>query len=79
MATNDRAGSKRTPIRLACMYCDTQECDGIDRFPDDWIEIDSVQSYEESCAKAFPSDSTRSVLDWYTHLGVCPDCQKFHG
>ena len=66
-------------IRLACLYCDRNDHDGIDRLPNDWIDIGKVQSYEEACRPVKFEDQTRSVLDWYTHLGVCPDCQAIYG
>lgn len=67
------------PIRLACIYCDTDACDGIDRIPRDWVDVDEFQSYEQSLQEVTPEDPTRSPTEWYTHLGVCPDCQITHG
>ena len=62
-------------IRLACVSCDTDELDGIDSIPDDWEFVDRFQSYEESLEEIEIDDFTRSPCEWYTHLGVCPDCQ----
>jgi hypothetical protein len=61
-------------IRLACLFCDRNECDGVDHIPATWFAVDEVQSYEESIRKVDPGSD--KVLDWYTHLGVCPDCQE---
>jgi hypothetical protein len=64
-------------IRLACMYCDTEEFDGVDSIPDGWINVEFYQSYEESLVEV-PTENAngKSVLDWYTHLGVCPKCNE---
>ena len=37
---------------------------------------DEVQTFEESCRRASPTDAKISVFDWYTHLGVCPECHQ---
>jgi hypothetical protein len=66
-------------IRLACRYCDTEQCDGIATIPPDWGDVEDVQSYTESSQEVPLGDSTRSPLDWYTHLGVCPECRKIYG
>ena len=66
-------------IRLACLYCDRTDYDGIDRLPDDWDDIGEVQSYAEACRPVEFNDQTRSVMDWHTHLGLCPECQPIHG
>lgn len=63
-------------IRLACMFCDRDDCDGIAKIPRDWFSVDEVQTYEESMREADFDDPKVSVLDWYTHLGVCPECQQ---
>ena len=66
-------------IRLGCMHCDRSDCDGIDSLPDDWDDIDEVRSYEEATREVDIHDLSRTVLDWETHLGVCPECQQIHG
>jgi hypothetical protein len=63
-------------IRLACRFCDRNDFDGIGTLPTDWFDIDEVQTYQESIREANLSDRKVSVLDWYTHLGVCPECQQ---
>lgn len=68
-----------TRIRLACLYCDRTDGDGIARLPDNWTDIGEVQSYEEACQPVELDDQQRSVMDWHTHLGVCPNCQAIHG
>ncbi len=65
-------------IRLGCMYCDRNDYDGVDAFPNDWEEIEEVRSLEEATREVAVDDQTRSVFDWQTHLGDCPDCQKTH-
>lgn len=69
-------------IRLACTRCDRDEFDGItekhlELIRPTWGDISEEQSWEESntiwedwqCQKW-----GRSNLDWWTHLGACPDC-----
>ena len=65
-----------TRIRLACSECDTDEGDGISRIPATWTDVTEVQSLAESRKEVAADDTKRSALDWYTHLGVCPQCQK---
>ena len=62
-------------IRLACRNCDTEECDGIEEIPADWVEVQFVQTLEASQQEVALNDDSRSVTEWYTHLGLCPDCQ----
>ena len=62
-------------IRLACMFCDRDDCDGVDAIPAAWFAVDEVQSYEQSIRDAELTSTDVSVFDWYTHLGVCPECQ----
>jgi hypothetical protein len=66
-------------IRLGYMHCDRNDFDGVDTFPDDWEEIDEVRSYDEAMREVAVDDMTRSVLDWQTHLGTCPECKAIHG
>jgi hypothetical protein len=63
-------------IRLACLFCDREDLDGVDSLPSDWFAVDEVQSYEESIREADLTNANVSVFDWYTHLGVCPECQQ---
>lgn len=59
-------------IRLACLFCDRDDCDGVETVPVAWFSVAETQAYEaslqEACIGADP-------WAWYTHLGVCPDCQ----
>ena len=66
-------------IRLGCCYCDRSDFDGVDALPEDWDDIDEVRSLEESMRPVAIDDDTRSVLDWQTHLGVCPECNAIQG
>lgn len=63
-------------IRLACMFCDREDFDGVSALPSDWFAVDEVQSYEKSIQEAELLCRDVSVLDWFTHLGVCPECQR---
>jgi hypothetical protein len=63
-------------IRLACRFCDRDDYDGVAEVPRAWFDVFEVQSYAESIrpVEVDDPDPSRSVLDWYTHLGVCPEC-----
>ena len=62
-------------IRLGCACCDREDFDGIELLPTDWIDVDEVRSFEEATRQVDWDDQSRSMLDWQTHLGVCPECQ----
>ena len=66
-------------IRLGCIHCDRNDFDGVDALPEDWEDIDEVLSYDEATREVAADDLTRSVFDWQTHLGACPECQQIHG
>lgn len=61
-------------IRLACMFCDRDDYDFVEEVPSDWFSVDEVGSYDAALQEADLSRTDASVLDWHTHLGVCPDC-----
>lgn len=63
-------------IRLGCAHCDREDFDGTDSIPEDWSEVTELQSYEEATRPIQFSDSSGSPLNWETHMGICPDCQK---
>jgi hypothetical protein len=75
----------RKTIRLACEMCSREDMDGItvrqlkECQDMGWTGIAREQTYAES-VKTYddPADAPPgySVLDWYTHLGICPDCHK---
>lgn len=65
-------------IRLGCLYCDRNDFDGVDELPADWEDIGEVRSYGEASKPIAADDMTRSVLDWQTHLGTCPECRAMH-
>jgi hypothetical protein len=75
-------------VRVGCERCD---CDSENAITEaalarleskGWTGIEEYQSFEASC-KTYPNpdDAPRgfSVLDWYTHLGLCPDCAREDG
>ncbi len=66
-------------IRLGCMHCDRSDFDSVNTLPEGWEDIEEVRSYDEAIREVAIDDQTRSVLDWETHLGTCPECQKIHG
>lgn len=53
-------------VRLACLFCDREDCDGVAPtlipvlLAGGWSGIEKVYDLGGS--------------DWWTHLGVCPDC-----
>lgn len=63
-------------IRLGCIRCDREDFDGVEELPDNWEDVDEVQSYEESIKEVEADDPTGDVTFWQTHLGTCPDCQQ---
>ena len=66
-------------IRLGCQHCDRNDFDGVDKLPKDWDDISRVRSIKEALREVDQDDMTRSVFDWQTHLGVCPECKAIHG
>jgi hypothetical protein len=77
--------SETHPIRLACAYCSRDDYDGITEADlerlkaEGWTNITSVQTYEESrktYARFEDAPPGFDVTAWYTHLAVCPDCNK---
>jgi hypothetical protein len=66
-------------IRLGCQHCDRNDFDGVDKLPKDWDDISRVRSLEEALREVDEDDTTRSVFDWQTHLGTCPECKAIHG
>jgi hypothetical protein len=77
------AGEKAL-IRLACLNCDRSDFDGIsgaelaDCLASGWTDIAFIQTYEQSTtAYDDPADAPagHDVTEWYTHLGLCPDCR----
>lgn len=69
-------------VRLSCVSCGREDLDGItenhlELIRPTWNEIFEVQTYEESTAVWTDEQCRywfRSNLDWWTHLGTCPDC-----
>jgi hypothetical protein len=61
-------------IRLACTGCDRDDHDGstIDAASSaGWEAIVEVQTFEQS---EEVHDRHGGYIDWWTHLGDCPDC-----
>ena len=70
------ATNREPPFRLACVSCARDDYDGVYRLPQNWTEIQKVESLAESKDSVNESDSARSLFDYYTHSGYCPECQK---
>jgi hypothetical protein len=68
-------------IRLGCIYCD-QDHDDITSSQlralkkAGWKYVARTQTYKQSIRSVKPEEANDvvSVLDWQTHLGVCPRC-----
>lgn len=70
-------------VRLACDNCDCDEYDGITEeqlaavADAGWDGVSQVQTWEEAI-KVYDDPAAEppgySVLDWWTHIGTCPDC-----
>ena len=66
-------------IRLGCVTCDACEDEIPDlrqAIADGWTHIEEIQGYDEACREVPAEDTKRSVFDWETHRGTCPDCSK---
>jgi hypothetical protein len=73
----------RKTIRLACRVCDRDDLDGITAaqlkraIKNGWKDVERVQTYAQACRTYKKSEDEPpgfSRLDWWTHLGNCPDC-----
>ena len=72
-------------VRLACSECDRCDKDNVtlEHFgqceAEGWTDITEFQSFEAAC-RTFdnPADAPpgHDVTAWYTHIGLCPDCQN---
>ena len=62
-------------IRLACRLCDRDDFDFVEALPSDWFSVETVQDYEATLREACPDNDVR-LFDWFTHLGVCPECYE---
>lgn len=60
-------------IRLGCLFCDRDDCDGVRDIPASWFAVDRVQDFATSM-RVVGVDADFSF--WQTHLGVCPECQE---
>ncbi len=62
-------------IRLGCIHCDRNDCDGVEVVPADWQRVSKIQNWLESVQPVEQGDkSGRCAVDWQTHLGICPEC-----
>jgi hypothetical protein len=72
-------------VRLACLECDREDHDFLTPARlaelEGWEGITQVQSYADAI-KTYdrPDDAPPGfcALDWYTHLGICPDCAEVY-
>lgn len=67
------------PYRLECVgLCFRDDFDGVKELPSDWDGVHEVQSLRDSLStyddKGDPPPGY-SVLDWATHIGLCPWCK----
>jgi hypothetical protein len=65
----------RKTVRLACTDCERQDHDGITQeqllaVKRRWSSVRRVMKGHD--AGPFQEDP---ALNWYTHLGLCPNCQ----
>ncbi len=64
--------------RLACIYCDREDFDGVSKLPNDWTFVERYQTHRQS-TKTYDDPSKVPpgfvVFNWFTHLGICPKCQ----
>ena len=60
-------------IRLAFRFCDRDDFNGVETIPVTWFSVDETQSHEASLKEAAANED---CFAWYTHLGVCPECQE---
>ena len=77
--------ARQFPVRLACRECDREDFDCISQPQLDaapslgWQDIGFVQSGRDAFTTYDNPEQAPpgySVLDWYTHLGLCPDCAR---
>lgn len=60
-------------IWLGCLFCDRNDCDGVEMIPASWFSVEEVQELEASLEEA---GAQGEVAYWQTHWGVCPKCQE---
>lgn len=70
---------ERGRYRLGCTNCDREDFDGVKSLPKDWQDIGRIQSLKESMTtyetlRDGEPPKGYSAMDWWTHLGLCPDC-----
>jgi hypothetical protein len=53
-------------IRLDCLFCDQNDCDGVDAIPISWFSVEEAQ---EMAASLKEGDAQDEVTCWQTHLG----------
>ena len=78
------ATRRKNRIRLACMECDRDDFDYItdaqlESLQSSWEDITRVQTLTEAERvwteeQLQQSPWERSNLEWFTHMGTCPEC-----
>ncbi len=66
------------PFRLGCVECSRDDFDGVKELPTDWQDIQERQSLKQALS-TYDEEAEEppgySVMDWETHIGLCPKCQ----
>ena len=74
VSTNGKSRDAKK-IRLACLGCDGDDCDGISEkelercIAEGWTDITEEQTHRQS------RKQNVDLTVWWTCIGVCPDCQ----
>ena len=71
------------PYRVACDNCDCDELDGVRELPE-WgkdgspVEVQSLKAALSTYDDPGDPDPPKgySVMDWFTHIGTCLECQQ---
>lgn len=67
------------PYRLGCSNCFRDDFDGVKALPTDWKDVCEKQSLTAALTTYESEEDGEppagySVLDWETHVGLCPEC-----
>lgn len=72
---------KHGRYRLGCYGgCFRDDFDGVKELPRDWQDIHEKQSLKDALTTYETEEDGDppkgySVMDWETHVGLCPECQ----